>query len=107
MSEMSWLDVLPSDLVTHIYDLVQTRVKAELLGELVRVRHTFDDDGHTIDFSGLANGVKYVRLMNTDDGTSMDVESTTVHYLRSDCDYGDLGAVVVVTSTGGEHYRVL
>lgn len=118
---MNRLDALPCELVAHIHTLVQRQVHAELIGELERIHHAFnDDDGiHTIDFSGLDYGVKYMRMMNPLDGTRREVAVQSTHYLdpclnevvfdsdHSEGFHGPLGATVVVESISGEHFRVL
>ena len=118
---MNWLDTLPSELVAEIYSIVKAQAHSEVLGELCRVKHSFAENVHTIDYSGIDNGVKYVSLQLSEpkcvpavlddipgNPTIVEVETTVTHYYEPDNeDTNHLGAAVVVTSNSGEQFRIL
>lgn len=115
---MNWLDRLPSELVAEIYEIVKAQAHAEVLGELHRVKHTFVDNCHTIDFSGIDNGTRYLNLLSDPKSDTcedppclrQEVETTVTHYFENEPGHHDtnpLGAVVMITSKDGEDFRIV
>ena len=99
----SWLAILPTELLLHIASLVQQRLHDDLMTELSQVEHQFSlNQCHTINFAGIQNGTKYLKLQCSIDTRVVEIETTSVSYWEPECTGGE--PVVMITSNDHERF---
>lgn len=102
-----WLDTLPDDLLRHISSLLNFQLHADLMIELSMIDHVFNvtdtgDQYHTINFSKILNGTKYIQLQCSVDNQIVEIETTTVSYWQPE--YPEDEPVIMITSNCHERF---